>query len=159
MWKKGMVVLFVLTLLSGCYIVPLQQQPAEPMAQPMGQPMSQQPMAQPAEPMAQWVPIVLRATGGGAPPETSVNPAQARLMTERAAKMDAYRNLLEQAYGVSIRSNSKVRDFVLQNDTIRSRVEAYIRGAKVIDTRYNADGGVEVEMEVTLGHEFRQMFR
>jgi len=139
MWKKGMVVLFVLTLLAGCYIVPLQEQP-------MG-------------PTEQWVPIVLRATGGGAPPEKAINPAQARLMTERAAKMDAYRNLLEQAYGVAIRAKSTVRDFVLQNDTIRSRVEAYIRGAKVIDTHYKDDGGVEVEMEVTLGYDFRQYFR
>ena len=138
MWKKGMVVLFVLTLLSGCFIVPIQQ---------------------PEEPTAQWVPIILRATGGGAPPERSINPAQARLMTERAAKLDAYRNLLERAYGVAIRANSSVRDFVLKDDTIRSRVEAYVRGAKVVDTRYNDDGGVEVDMEVTLGYDFRQMFR
>ena len=137
MWKKGMVVLFVLTLLSGCFIVPIQ----------------------PEEPTAQWVPIILRATGSGAPPERTINPAQARLMTERAAKLDCYRNLLERAYGVAIRSNSSVRDFVLKDDTIRSRVEAYLRGAKVIDTRYHDDGGVEVEMEVTLGYDFRQMFR
>jgi hypothetical protein len=134
-----MVVLFVLTLLAGCYIVPIQDQPAGP--------------------QAQWVPITLRAIGGGAPPEKAINPAQARLMTERAARLDAYRNLLERAYGVAIRANSSVRDFVLQDDTIRSRVEAYIRGAKVIDTRYKDDGGVEVEMEVTLGYDFRQFFR
>jgi hypothetical protein len=137
MWKKGMVLLFALTLLSGCFIVPIQQ-PSE---------------------QSQWAPVVLRATGGGAPPEKAINPAQARLMSERAAKLDAYRNLLERAYGVAIRANSSVRDFVLKDDTIRSRVEAYIRGAKVIDTRYNDDGGVEVEMEVTLGNDFRQFFR
>jgi hypothetical protein len=141
MWKKGLVVLFVATLLAGCFVVPIQDQ------QPMGQ----------AE--GQWVPIVLRAKGGGAPPERAINPAQARLMTERAAKLDGYRNLLEQAYGVAIRGKSSVRDFVLKSDTIRSRVEAYIRGAKVIDTEYKDDGGVEVEMEVTLGYDFQQIFR
>ena len=114
---------------------------------------------QPEGPTAQWVPIILRATGGGAPPEKAINPAQARLMTERAAKLDAYRNLLEQGLWRGHRANSSVRDFVLKDDTIRSRVEAYIRGAKVIDTRYKDDGGVEVEMEVTLGYDFRQMFR
>jgi hypothetical protein len=147
MWEKGLIVLFVLTMLTGCYIVPIQQQPFVPGQQ------------QTATPEGQWVPIVLRATGGGAPPEKAINAAQARLMTERAAKLDAYRNLLEQAYGVAIRAKSSVRDFVLKDDSIRSRVEAYIRGAKVIDTRYREDGGVEVEMEVTLGYDFRQIFR
>lgn len=140
MWKKGMVLLFVVTLFAGCYIVPIQDAPPGP------------------PPQGQWVPVVLRATGGGAPPEKAINPAQARLMTERAAKLDGYRNLLEQAYGVAIRGKSTVRDFVLKNDTIRSRVEAYIRGAKVTDTEYKEDGGVEVKMEVTLGYDFVQLF-
>jgi hypothetical protein len=139
MWKKGIILSVVLLMFTGCYIVPVPDQQVAP-----------------AE---QWVPITIRATGGGAPPEKAINPAQARLMTERAARLDAYRNLLERAYGVAIRAKSTVKDFVLQNDTIRSRVEAYIRGAKVIDTVYKDDGGVEVEMEVTLGHEFRQIFR
>lgn len=142
MGKKGIVLAVVLLLISGCYIVPVPDQRVAP-----------------AEPVEQWVPITIRATGGGAPPERAINPAQARLMTERAARLDAYRNLLERAYGVAIQSKSTVRDFVLKDDTIRSRVEAYIRGAKVIDTVYKDDGGVEVEMEVVLGHEFRRIFR
>ena len=140
MWKKGIVLSVVLFMFAGCYIVPVTQEPAAP------------------SPRGQWVPITIRATGGGAPPERAINPAQARLMTERAAKLDAYRNLLEQAFGVAIRAKSTVRDFILKNDTIRSRVEAYIRGAKVVDTQYKDDGGVEVEMEVTLGYDFRQIF-
>ncbi|MEW6332777.1 MAG: LPP20 family lipoprotein [Thermodesulfobacteriota bacterium] len=142
MGKKGIVLAVVLLLVTGCYIVPVPDQRVSP-----------------AEPAEQWVPIAIRATGGGAPPERAINPAQARLMTERAARLDAYRNLLERAYGVAIQAKSTVRDFVLKDDTIRSRVEAYIRGAKVIDTVYKDDGGVEVEMEVVLGHEFRRIFR
>ena len=137
--KRWSVVALCALALAGCYVVPVQ----EPAQQPVQE---------------QWVPVVLRATGGGAPPDKALNPAQARLMTERAAKLDAYRNLLERAYGVAIRSNSTVKEFVLQNDTIRSRVEAYIRGAKVVDTRHLEDGGVEVEMEVTLGWDFRRIF-
>jgi len=129
---------FLITL-TGCYVVPVQPTP------------------EPA-PTVEWVPIKITAKGGGAPPARAVNQAQARLMTERAAKLDAYRNLLEQAYGVTISSNTTVRDFITQNDTIRARVDAYIRGAKVIDTRYLDDGSVETEMELTLGHEFRRFF-
>jgi len=111
-----------------------------------------------APPQGEWVPIIIRATGGGAPPAQAVNPAQARLMAERAAKLDAYRNLLEQAYGVNISAKSTVRNFITQNDVIRSRVEAYVRGARVVDTRHLEDGGVEIEMEVTLGSDFRRIF-
>ncbi len=124
---------FSILVLTGCYVVPVQ-------------------------PTAEWVPIKLTAKGGGAPPAKAINQAQARLMTERAAKLDAYRNLLEEAYGVAIQSNTSVKDFVTQSDTIRARVEAYIKGAKVVDTRYLDDGSAEVEMEIVLGYEFRRIF-
>jgi hypothetical protein len=137
--KMIFLTLGLLFMVSGCYIVPAPQPTAPP-------------------PQGEWAPITIRATGGGAPPGRATNPAQARLMAERAAKMDAYRNLLEQAYGVNISSSSTVRNFITQNDVIRSRVEAYIRGAKVIDTRMLDDGGVEVEMEVVLGQDFRRIF-
>jgi hypothetical protein len=107
----------------------------------------------------QWSPIKITARGGGAPPPNAINPAQARLMAERAAKVDAMRNLVEQAYGVRIDSRTTVRDFVTQSDTIKARVRAYIQGARVIDTRHLSDGSVEVEMELILGYEFRRMFQ
>lgn len=113
-----------------------------------------------ATPKTAWVPITIRATGGGAPPGPgrSVNAAQERLLAERAAKVDAYRNLLEQAYGLTLTSASTVRDFVTESDVIKTRVEAYVRGGKVTDVRHLPDGGVEVDVEVLLGHEFRRIF-
>ena len=138
---KGKAVLIIALVLialgAGCYV---QQVPPAP------------------EPRAEWVPVKISAKGAGAPPATAVNQAQARLMAERAAKVDAMRNLLEQAYGVTISSNTTVRNFITENDTIRARVDAFIRGAKVVDTRYLNDGSVEVEMEITLGYEFRRIF-
>ncbi len=128
--------LLLMVALSGCYVVPAKE----------------------STPAYRWEPVKMSATGAGAPPRRAINPAQARLMTRRAAKVDAMRNLLEQAYGVNITSTSTVRDFVLQNDTIRSRVDAYIRGARVVDERYLEDGSVEVDMEVILGYDFRRIF-
>lgn len=106
----------------------------------------------------EWTPFKVTAKGGGAPPPHAVNQAQARLMAERAAKVDAMRNLLEQAYGVTIRSHTTVKDFITQNDTIKAKVDAYIRGARVVDTKYLSDGSVEIEMEVILDHQFRRIF-
>ncbi len=79
-------------------------------------------------------------------------------VAERAAKVDGYRNLLEQAYGLQVTGATTVRDFVTQSDTIRTQLDAFIRGAKVTDTRYLDDGSVETEMEITLGKEFWVLF-
>jgi hypothetical protein len=102
--------------------------------------------------------VTLRAKGAGAPPTKAANAAQARLMSERAAKVDGYRNLLEQAYGLQVTGSTSVRDFVTQSDTIRTQLDAFIRGAKVTDTRYLDDGSVETEMEITMGKEFWALF-
>jgi hypothetical protein len=79
--------------------------------------------------------------GGG------VNPAQERAKARRAAKVDAWRQLLEMAKGVQISSTTTVQDFMLVNDSNRARVEGIIRGAREVDTRYMPDGSVEVDME------------
>jgi hypothetical protein len=104
-----------------------------------------------------WGPVILRAKGSAIPPPDSVNPAQARLMALRAAKIDALRNLLEQTYSVSIVSDSDVQDFVLKNDTIKAKVDGFIKGAWVSEERLLADGSYEVEMEIGLGIGFRRM--
>jgi hypothetical protein len=79
-------------------------------------------------------------------------------MAERAAKVDGYRNLLEQTYGLQVVGTTSVRDFVTQSDSVRTQVDAFIRGAKVVDTRMLDDGSVEADMEVTLGKEFWVLF-
>lgn len=105
-----------------------------------------------------WGPVILRAKGSGVPPPSAVNPAQARLMATRAAKIDALRNLLEQAHGVTILSGSTIEDFATKNDFIKSRVNSYIKGAWVAEERKMSDGSYEVDMEIGLGIGFRRMF-
>lgn len=110
------------------------------------------------EPEERWGPKLLKATGSGIPPPGSVNPAQARLMALRAAKVDAMRNLAEQVSGVTIVSDTSIRDFVTKHDTIKSRVDSFIKGAWISEERELADGTMEVDMELALGIGFRRMF-
>jgi len=104
-----------------------------------------------------WEPVTVRATGSGASQE-NLPPSQARLMALRAAKVDGYRNLLEQTYGVRIQGDTTVRDFMTQSDVVRSKVDAFIRGAKEVSNRALSDGTVEVELEITLDQFFYDYF-
>lgn len=105
-----------------------------------------------------WGPVLLKATGSGIAPPNSVNPVQARLMALRAAKVDAMRNLAEQVSHVTIISDTRIQDFVTKNDTIKARVDSFIKGAWVSEERELADGTMEVDMELALGIGFRRMF-
>ena len=105
-----------------------------------------------------WGPVILSAKGSGVPPPNAVNPVQARLLAERAAKVDALRNLAEQASGVRIVGNTTISDYITKSDVIKSQVDTFVKGAWVVSSRQLEDGTVEVEMELGLGIGFRRMF-
>jgi len=161
--RTSVAYVLVLAAFSGCTVYdygpgrPPVIVPGVPVAAPPPPPVYAPPPL-PPPPLIVRQEVTLRARGAGAPPTRAANAAQAKLMTERAAKVDAYRNLLEQAYGLQVTGSTSVRDFVTQSDTVRTQVDAFIRGAKVVDTRYLDDGSAEVEMEVSLGKEFWAVF-
>lgn len=83
--------------------------------------------------------------------DDSLSSAQQRLMALRAAKEDAWRQLLEAAKGLQINSTTSVRDFMTQDDAIHSRVMGMIRGAQMVgQPLYLEDGSVEVDMRLDM---------
>ena len=73
-----------------------------------------------------------------------------RLMALRAARVDGMRRLAERIKGVTITSDTSVRDFVAESDRIELDMEAFIRGAREVGVRYHADELIaEVEIAVT----------
>lgn len=94
-----------------------------------------------------WEGQVIRATGAGAPDMKASSPAQARIGAERAALLDAFRNLLSQVKGVQVDGTRKMDD-VMQSNEVRARVEGLIKGYKVVNKRYFSDNGVEIDVEV-----------
>lgn len=60
------------------------------------------------------------------------DPAQRRLQAARAAKLDAYRNLAEQLYGVEFASDSVIADSRVREDHIRTRISGVIAGAEIV---------------------------
>ena len=104
-------------------------------------------------------PTKLTALGHGNPGIYSqYTPGQQKLMAMRAAQLDAYRSLAEQVYGFRVTGNTTVSAFATQDDTIRSQVDAFIRGARVVSTTSIADGNFEVMVELELSAPFLDCF-
>ena len=97
-----------------------------------------------------WEAGVIRATGSGAPDLNAPNIAVARLGAERAAKLDAMRNILEVLKGVKVTAGSTVGGIMESDSRVKAEIEGIVRNFKIVDTRYYADGGVEVDVEMKL---------
>lgn len=97
-----------------------------------------------------WANRWIEATGSGVAKATG-NAAQERLLAERAAKADAYRQLAETVQGVRVDSETVVRNYVTESDLIRTRVDAVIKGAQQVGpARQEADGVTQVTVRMPL---------
>ena len=96
-----------------------------------------------------WANKVIIARGTAAPNLKAANVAAARLGAERAAKIDAWRNILEALKGVKIDSKTSVGD-KMKDAKIRTKVEGIVKNFEVLDTKYFSDGGVDVIVRMRL---------
>jgi len=99
-------------------------------------------------------PRIFRAKGIGVPSSKHTNPTLARTMAARAAQADAMRNLVQEIQGAQVNSETTVKDFMTESDSVNISVNSYLRGARVINKTEMPDGAVEVEMEVEVPGEF-----
>lgn len=76
----------------------------------------------------------------------------------RASKLDAYRALVEQIYGVRVVGNSTVSAMAAQNDSFRVYVDAFVRGSRVVSVTPMADGNYETVLEIDLDQGFHDYF-
>ena len=97
-----------------------------------------------------WSAGYIEALGIGAPADKSIGKANARPMALRAAKIDAYRNLLEITKGVRVDSTTTIKDFTVDSDVINTQVDGLVKGAVVVDQQYMSDGTVEVRVRMPL---------
>src|SRR4051812_9586518 len=85
-----------------------------------------------------WSKKVVTATGSGASNLKDTSVAQARLMAERAAKLDALRNVIETIQGIQISGSRSAAD-IMSNGEIKTRISGMAQGFKVVDTKYYSD--------------------
>lgn len=79
-------------------------------------------------------------------PGSSIN--EKRLMAIRAARLEALRDLTEQVHGISVTSETTLRQTVIKNDSLRGLVEGEIRGART--ERITPKGSDSYEVVLTL---------
>lgn len=80
----------------------------------------------------------------GLPSPNAKSPAQKRLTAERAATALAYRQLAEILEGVAVVGDTLVKDAALQYDVVRTAVEGFVKGAKIVYKDYNPQEEVAV---------------
>ena len=97
-----------------------------------------------------WTRKVVTMTGVGIAPPNTVNQTQAKGLAATAAKADAYRKIGETINGVRVEGDTTVENMLTTKDTIRLRVEATIKGAKIIDETFLSDGGYRVTVQVPI---------
>ena len=122
--------MLVAIALSGCYTVPVSSVVVDPQYQTNRI-------------------VKLSAVGyGSASSYERYTEGQKKLMAMRASKLDAYRSLAEQIYGVRVTGGSTVGAMMIQNDNFRVSIDAYVRGARVSNVTQMADGNYETSIEM-----------
>ncbi len=103
-----------------------------------------------------WSRGMILAQGSGAPPKEAKNIAQARLMAERAALVDARRNLMEVLKGVQVDSVNELEVYLGKNDQTRLSAAAFVQGSTEVKDRrrYLPEGGMEVTVAMNLTGDF-----
>ncbi len=96
-----------------------------------------------------WTENMITAKGYGVI-DSSLPLPQAKLMAQRAAIVDAQRNLLEIIKGVRITSETKVQDMMTKSDYIITRIDGIVKGARMLGEPIVKDGIVEVELGIPL---------
>lgn len=93
--------------------------------------------------------IELNAVGMGIPPENTISPGQAMALAKRAAIVDAYRQIGEKMYGIRLNAQDTVKDMIVQNSTVKTKVQALIRNAEISESIWK-DGVMQVSMQLKL---------
>ena len=76
-------------------------------------------------------------------------PAQQRILSIKASKLDAYKVLMEQVYGQYLDANTTVSEMVVQSDTFRAKVQGVIYGAKLVSITPVGDDTYETTLSLS----------
>ena len=104
-----------------------------------------------------WESMQVRATGLGVAGPNAMNAAHAKILARGAAKVVAQRNLLEVVKGVHIDSETTVKNYMVQDDTIVTRIKGVIKGARIEKYTFDQDGACTASISMPLTGELSRV--
>ncbi|MCD6365254.1 MAG: hypothetical protein J7M14_05210, partial [Planctomycetes bacterium] len=91
-------------------------------------------------------------------PADAAKKAQAKALALRAARADAMRKLGERINGLSITSTTKVKDFVVESDIVKTALRTFLVGMRETEApEFSEDGVCTVKLSVTLDEVIRAL--
>jgi len=94
--------------------------------------------------------VTFKVIGKGMVPEIATSPAQGRLLAERAAISDGYRQLVEKITGVYVEAYSKTSEGQIDYDVILTKAHSWLRGVNIIDTEEVGQGVYQAHMSLRI---------
>lgn len=85
------------------------------------------------------------------------NRSQAVIVAKRVATLDAYRKILEQIGDIVVSGETKIKDMMLEDDTIKTKIDGKIASSKIIKVDI-AEDIVSVTVSVTAGRDIYNLF-
>ena len=103
-----------------------------------------------------WTAGTIEATGTGTTPEKYYGKPQARVMAQRSAQLEAYKNLMEIIKGIRVDAAMEVKDFMAISELVRDRLEKLAKGAPIVRRDYLAGGTVDITVRLSLRGDFAE---
>ena len=94
--------------------------------------------------------VTFTVKGKGVEPEGALTKGQARLMAERAAVADGYRQFVEKLKGVYVDAFSKGGFGTIDQDAIKTSTQAILRGVEVKGITHGEYGIAQAVMELRI---------
>lgn len=147
--------LLATALVVGTLALPAFAAPAPPVTKPTPYP-STNTTASPVELVEDveglkinWTTGRMTISGVGVPGDRG-NMTYRRALSSRAAVADAYRRFAGALELVRVDANTRVKDLAVVDDSLRTRLSDFVKGAKVLETNYWPDGSAEVVLGADL---------
>ena len=93
--------------------------------------------------------ITITATGVGVVPASTISTAQGIALANRAAIVDAYRQMGEKMHGVHLTAEDSIKNMVVQSTHVRAKVASIVKNSSVIDSTFH-NGLYQVTMQIKL---------
>ena len=98
-----------------------------------------------------WEDGIAFGLGSGAPANWAQSAAQKNISAQRAARVDAARNLLELVKGISLSGDTTVGQSMVQDDRVQTSIQGRIAGLRLVgEPKFFSDGSIQVRMAARL---------